>query len=130
VHFAGDVADEALPAYYQAADLICAPALGGESFGIVLLEAMACAKPVVASRIDGYAALAGDTEAVRLVPPGDIDAMGAALTELLLHDVRRVELGAVALEFARRYDWQLLVHRLESVYARAQRTSRAARGPE
>jgi phosphatidylinositol alpha-mannosyltransferase len=130
VHFAGAVADEALPAYYQAADLICAPALGGESFGIVLLEAMACAKPVVASRIDGYAALTGDTEAVRLVPPGDIDAMGAALTELLLHDVRRVELGAVALEFARRYDWELLARRLESVYDRARQTARAARSTQ
>src|SRR5439155_14104623 len=59
VNFAGRVTDDALPAYFQAADIVCAPALGGESFGIVLLEAMAAGTAVGASRIEGYEALIG-----------------------------------------------------------------------
>src|SRR5206468_8406389 len=69
VSFAGRVADEELPAYFQASDIVCSPAIGGESFGLVLLEAMACGAPVVASRIDGYAGLAGDNDCALLVPP-------------------------------------------------------------
>ncbi len=82
-HFAGRVADEDLPAYYQSADVVCSPALGGESFGVVLLEAMASRTAIVASRIDGYAALVGDADCGRLVPPADAEAIAAALCPLL-----------------------------------------------
>ena len=83
VHFAGRVADAELAAYVQAADVVCSPALGGESFGIVLLEAMACGKPIVASRIEGYEALVDKAGCARLTAPGDADALARELTALL-----------------------------------------------
>ncbi len=118
VHFAGRVSDEELPAYFQAADIMCSPALRGESFGIVLLEAMACGTPVVATRIDGYAGLVGTSGAAHLVAPGDSDALARELVELLqAPDQRRMmgERGAMA---ARAYDWAGIGERLESIYRR------------
>jgi phosphatidylinositol alpha-mannosyltransferase len=120
VHFAGRVPDEALPAYFQAAEVVCAPALGGESFGIVLLEAMASGTPVVASRIEGYEALAGRSECAKLVPPGDADALATAAIGLLESEERRRMIRAEAIALARQYDWQTLAPRLESIYRRVQ----------
>jgi phosphatidylinositol alpha-mannosyltransferase len=118
VHFAGRVDDEALPAYFQAADLVCAPALGGESFGIVLLEAMACGAPVVASRIEGFEALVGSTGAARLVAPGNAEALAAEIRSLLSADEERRELASQGATFARAFDWQALAPRLEAIYRR------------
>ena len=124
--FAGRVEDIELPAYFQWSDVISSPALGGESFGIVLLEAMACEKPIVASRIDGYIGLAGDADCGPLVPPGDADALAVALTGLLARaDVRRVT-GARGLAVARRYDWPALALRLAAIYERVHRGERAS----
>jgi phosphatidylinositol alpha-mannosyltransferase len=117
--FVGSVDDDALPGYFQWADVVCSPALGGESFGIVLLEALACGKPIVATRIDGYAALVGDSGCGRLVPPGDAAALAAALDLLLSDDAERRRCGARGLEVARGYDWTVIARRLESIYEEA-----------
>ena len=102
VHFVGRVSDDELPAYFQAADVACSPALRGESFGIVLLEAMACGTPLVASRIDGYEALVGTSGCGHLVTPGDAGALAEEGERLV--DRRLVALGlfAAALERRRR----------------------------
>ena len=125
--FVGRVDDEALPGYFQAADIVCSPAIGGESFGIVLLEALACERSIVATRIDGYAALVGDSGCGRLVPPGDARALAAAIDQLLSDDAERRRCGARGLEVARGYDWSVIARRLESIYeaARDSRSDRA-----
>ena len=107
--------DEDLPAYFQAADVVGAPALGGESFGIVLLEAMACAKPLVASRIDGYAALVGGAQCARLVAPGDAEELSKELVWLLKSEDHRRSLGERGAAFVRDYDWSTIARRLETV---------------
>jgi phosphatidylinositol alpha-mannosyltransferase len=92
------------------------PALGGESFGLVLAEAFACATPAVASNIPGYAAVA-TPEASRLVPPSDPDALAAAIVDVLSDEDRRVEMGRAARVHAlANYAWTDIARRLEEVY--------------
>ena len=81
VRWLGQVDDDELASRLAGADVLCAPSLGGESFGMVLVEAMAAGTPVVASDIPGYAFVAG--EHARLVSPGDAGALAAALAEVL-----------------------------------------------
>ena len=57
VHFTGYVSKEDLARYYRTCDVFCAPSTGGESFGVILLEAMASGKPIIASDIQGYRAV-------------------------------------------------------------------------
>jgi phosphatidylinositol alpha-mannosyltransferase len=120
VDFAGRVDDEALPAYVQASDIVCAPATAGESFGVVLLEAMACEKPIVASRIEGYEALVGPAGCGTLVPPGDAGALGAAIRSLLGDANLRRTFGARGLEAARAYDWAIVARRLDAIYRKSE----------
>ncbi|MBI3492232.1 MAG: glycosyltransferase family 4 protein, partial [Acidobacteria bacterium] len=116
VRFVGRVDDEQLPAYMQASQIVCSPAIGGESFGIVLLEAMACGTPVVASDIEGYADLIGGDDSAVLVPPRDVDALGAALAALMGDEPRRRALAARGAVKARDYDWSAIAGRLENIY--------------
>jgi phosphatidylinositol alpha-mannosyltransferase len=92
------------------------PALGGESFGLVLAEALACATPAVASNIPGYAAVA-IPEATRLVPPTDVDALADAVIDVLSDEERRVEMGRAARRHAlANFAWDDIARRLEDVY--------------
>jgi phosphatidylinositol alpha-mannosyltransferase len=92
------------------------PALGGESFGLVLAEAFACATPAVASDIPGYAAVA-IPEAATLVPPNDPAALGAAVIDMLSDEARRVEMGRAARAHAiANYSWDDIARRLEETY--------------
>lgn len=92
------------------------PALGGESFGLVLAEAFACATPAVASDIPGYAAVA-TPEAALLVPPSDAGALADAIVELLSDEERRERMGRAAREHAfANYAWDDIAVRLEETY--------------
>jgi phosphatidylinositol alpha-mannosyltransferase len=92
------------------------PALGGESFGLVLAEAFACATPAVASDIPGYAAVA-IPEAATLVPPDDPDKLAAAVIAMLGDEERRVEMGRAARAHAlANYAWDDIARRLEETY--------------
>src|SRR5262249_2373394 len=104
--------------------LLCAPSLGGESFGMVLTRAFGCATPVVASDIPGYDQVMAP-EVGLTVPPGDALALGAGLIELLGDEKRRQRLGEGARERAlERYGWAKLAERLGAIYETvAQRAS-------
>jgi phosphatidylinositol alpha-mannosyltransferase len=112
----GFVGDEELPAYYGAADVFCAPALGGESFGVVLLEAMACGTAVVASDITGYRDVLDRTGGGRLFKSGDPEDLALALVELLKDDGLRGELATKGIEGVREFSWRKVGDRLEECY--------------
>jgi phosphatidylinositol alpha-mannosyltransferase len=116
----GRVSDEERRELLARADVLVAPSLGGESFGVVLLEAMAAGLPVVASDIPGYNAVL-PPEAGRLVPPGDAGALAAALGQLLENDGLRARLGGAGRREAQRYDWDAVVGDVVAVYERVLR---------
>ena len=112
----GVLPTETLVEEVASAKVLAAPAIGQESFGMVITRAFACATPVVASDIAGYREVAGPETGI-LVPPGDPDALGAALTELLEDEPRRLSLGARGREVAlERYDWEQIAQRLVRIY--------------
>lgn len=83
IHWLGRISDDEKRARLAAASVFCAPSLGGESFGVVLLEAMAAGTPIVASDISGYRLVARDGSDAILVPPGDADALASGLRAAL-----------------------------------------------
>tara|TARA_B110000263_G_C15278586_1_gene497128 strand:+ start:232 stop:1344 length:1113 start_codon:yes stop_codon:yes gene_type:complete len=87
--FAGEVSEEDKIRYLHSADIFCAPATGQESFGIILLEAMAAGIPIVATNIDGFRQVISDREDSLLVPPKNIDALTQALLELVNKPILR-----------------------------------------
>lgn len=116
VHFIGYVSPEDLPRYYHTGTVFCAPSTGFESFGIVLLEAMAAGLPIVASDIAGYRSVVNDCAEGYLTPPGDERAIASALIQLLLHPERRAEMGECGIHKAAEYDWAIIARRVLDYY--------------
>jgi phosphatidylinositol alpha-mannosyltransferase len=106
-----------------------APSTGGESFGVVLLEAMAARLPVVATRIPGYDEVIEDGVTGLLVPPRDPTATAAAIGRILDDEALASRLAAAAAERVRRYDWEVVAAEVERVY-RAVLGGRSARRVE
>jgi phosphatidylinositol alpha-mannosyltransferase len=115
VDLLGGLYEDELTRELERASLLAAPALGGESFGMVLTRAFASATPAVASDIEGYAAVATPESAV-LVPPGEPDPLAGALIELLEDETRRQRLGEGARKVAERYSWEPIARRLVTIY--------------
>ena len=116
VELMGVIVGDPLTSELARAKLLCAPSLGGESFGMVLTRAFGCATPVVASDIPGYDQVMAP-EVGLTVPPGDSEALGSALIELLSDEERRQRLGEGARERAlERYGWAKLAERLAAIY--------------
>jgi phosphatidylinositol alpha-mannosyltransferase len=116
VVFAGYVSYEDLPRYYKSADIFCAPATGWESFGMVLLEAMATGKPIVASDIPGYAGLVTHGVEGLLVKPRDEQALMSALLNLLDDKSMREKMGEKGKLKARDYSWEVVAQKVMSYY--------------
>lgn len=116
VVFVGRVSNEELPRFYASADLFVAPARGGESFGIVLTEAMAAGTAVVASDTPGYASVITDGVNGRLVPVGDSGALADALGSLLDSPDTRRSLAEGGTAEVTRYDWPVVTAQIRDLY--------------
>jgi len=116
VEFLGRVDDSRKAAVLAAADVYCAPNTGGESFGIVLVEAMAAGAAVVASDLDAFRRVLRDGDCGALAPVGDPAALAESLIGVLTDDARRAGLCARAAEAVREYDWPVVAERVVRVY--------------
>jgi phosphatidylinositol alpha-mannosyltransferase len=116
VVFAGYVAAEDLPRYYQACDVFCAPNTGQESFGIVLLEAMAAGAPIVASDIPGYRDVVTDGVHGLLVEPKKSAALADGICRLLTNPELRATMRSAGQMTARAYDWPRVASQVLSYY--------------
>ena len=116
VVFVGYATYSELPRYYKTADIFCSPATGRESFGIVLLEAMAVGKPIVASNIEGYASVVTHGEDGLLVPPKDSRALAQALVSLMKAKTLRQKMGDRGRRTAREYEWGHIAQRVIDYY--------------
>jgi phosphatidylinositol alpha-mannosyltransferase len=117
VLFTGYVSDELLPHYFASAHIFCAPATGGESMGIVLLEAMASGVPVVATNIDGYATVIDSGIDGTLTTPRDSEALAGAIGQLLAHGTLRQKFIVSGLQKAREYAWPRVAQRILAYYS-------------
>ncbi|GAA1833780.1 glycosyltransferase family 4 protein [Pseudonocardia ailaonensis] len=113
----GAVDERTKAAALRSVDVFCAPNLGGESFGMVLTEAMAAGAPVVASDLESFRRVV-DGAGV-LVPPGDAAALAAALGGLLADPLRRAALSAAGRQRAETYDWPVVAAQVLQVYQAA-----------
>src|SRR5687767_11347978 len=123
----GRVGDAEKHAALAAADVLCAPSLGGESFGMVLTEAFAAGTPVVASDIPGYRDVVTDGGDGLLVPRGDAARLAETLRDLALDPDRTARLAAGAARSAERYAWPRVAGEVVETYEAARAVERPAR---
>ncbi|MFG1781271.1 glycosyltransferase family 4 protein [Rhodococcus oryzae] len=112
----GQVTDAEKASALRSADVYCAPNLGGESFGIVLVEAMAAGTAVVASELDAFRRVLRDGTAGMLVPVGDSAALATAIDSVLSDLDRRRALVGTATEVVAEYDWPVVAEQILRVY--------------
>ena len=116
LRFLGQVDDAAKASALRSADVYCAPHTGGESFGIVLVEAMAAGTPVVASDLHAFRRVLRDGDAGRLVPVEDGAALAAGLIAVLEDDRLAKRYVAAGADAVRRYDWSVVANQIMQVY--------------
>ena len=112
----GELSESDKAAFLRSVDVYCAPNLLGESFGVILIEALAAGAPIVASDLDAFAKVLEDGAAGVLVRRGDAAALARALSALLADPARRAELSRRAADVAAGYDWSVIARRILAVY--------------
>ena len=116
VRFVGYVPSGHLARYFKTCTVCCTPSTGSESFGIVLLEAMASGKPIVATNIHGYRSVLEDGMQGLLVPPEDEVALASALERVLLNPELARKMGEAGLERAQQFSWDKVTARVIDYY--------------
>jgi teichuronic acid biosynthesis glycosyltransferase TuaC len=117
IKLAGFVPDEQLPLYYDAADIFMLPSASGEGLPLVLLEAMACGVPVIATKVGGTPEIVNHMKNGVLVPPIDTEAMAEATSKLLSEEKLRTTIGEEARRnVENRFTWTENVRQLQEVY--------------
>jgi phosphatidylinositol alpha-mannosyltransferase len=119
VHFLGHVPSADLPRWYATGDIFCSPATGNESFGIVLVEAMAAGRVVACSDIPGYRTVVTPNRDAAVFPPGDVPALARTLSQLVEDPARRGRLAEEGRRRALDFSWPTVVDRIEAVYRAA-----------
>ena len=127
VEFVGGVSQDDLVRYYKTADIFCSPATGKESFGIVLLEAMASGTPIVASRLKGFQTVLEEGMQGLMAPPKDDVALADALRQMIQDPTMRSVMGAFGERRAYEFRWErvagLVLDYYESVRAEVERNA-------
>lgn len=116
VELLGRVSDAEKARLFATADVFVSPATGQESFGIVLLEAMAAGTPIVCSDIHGYKGVVRRGEQALLVPPRDHHALVSAISRLLDDPALRVTMGASGRERAQQFSWPSITAKVDDYY--------------
>jgi phosphatidylinositol alpha-mannosyltransferase len=119
IEWLGRISDAEKISRMSRASVFCAPSLHGESFGVVLLEAMAAGTPVVASNLDGYRNVATDDETALLVETGNVASLASALARVLVDSRLAARLTANGREHAQRFSMDTLADRYIEMYERA-----------
>lgn len=128
LHWLGRLDDEEKRRRLRAADIFCAPSLRGESFGVVLLEAMAARSAIVAGDLTGYRLVARPDLDGILVPPGDVEALADALNLVLRDETRRTQLIASGIDRAETFSMDRLADEYLRIYEHITRARPQARG--
>ncbi len=117
IHFLGMISDEKLVELYQSANALCVPSIGNESFGIVLLEAMAAGIPIVSTSIHGYANVIQHQSNALMVPPRDSNQLAEAIRQLINDPAlgnRLIRQGKLTVQ---RYDWNRIANEILNYYS-------------
>ncbi|MFA5746879.1 MAG: glycosyltransferase family 4 protein [Candidatus Paceibacterota bacterium] len=119
VIFKGRASEEQAPFYYNDCDIYCSPAIYGESFGIVLIEAMAAGKPVVAYGIDGYTSVLGKGSGKKfLAKAKDTADLASKLEMFILDEKLRQKMGRWGMKEVQKYDWPKIADQVLDFYGR------------
>jgi len=119
ITFLGTVSEQDKARMLRSVDLYVAPNTGGESFGMILTEAMAAGTPVVASDLDAFRRVLDGGHAGVLFPAGDADALATTIADLLDDPPRRADLAGRAARVVAGFDWPVVAERVLEVYATA-----------
>ena len=116
IHFLGFIPNKDIPSIYRSCDIYCSPALGGETFGIVLIEAMASGVPVIASNIDGYRQVIEDGKNGLLFDPHSPEDIKQRLLSVLSDSNLRDKLIKQGLGSVKQYEWKRVSERIVEIY--------------